>query len=158
MAVVWSNDGSGMSNGDTVRLYVNNVLELSTNTTWTVSDTKSVDIKFGGGISQLSTVTSDCYGSGIFDNIKVHNYCKTYFDLGKEGEEFLVKPTPNDFVEISTDNINFYGLGSQYLPVTFSGVSAGERKSVYVRSNKTIGFGESALSTGQLLVEWVLTV
>lgn len=153
---VWSNDGSFTDNGDTMRLYVNGVLNASSKEPWDLYDTKAALLKLGGPNTQLA-YNFDIWGGGIFENVKIYNYCKTDFNLGYEGIDKDIVYTPNDFLEISTDNVNFYGLGSINLPFVFEQVPAGESRTVYIRSNKTEKFLQSKL-TATLVVEWLSSV
>lgn len=156
IALVWSNDGRFMDNGDTVRLYMNGALICSGKTKWQVGDTKSALIKLGGATSQ-SAYNSDAYGSAIFDNLKIYNYCKTSFNTATEGVGTDISYTPNDFLEISADNVNFYGVGSSNLPLVFSQVPSGDFRTVYLRTYKDVRFKQSK-TTGSLLIEWTTTV
>jgi hypothetical protein len=97
------------------------------------------------------------FGSGIFDNVKIYNYPKTEFDINIEGVEKDLSFFPNDFIEISKNNIDFYGPGSANLPFEFLQVPAGETKTIYVRSNKNDNFKQSK-KTGSLIVQWLTTV
>lgn len=156
IALVWSNDGKFMDNGETLRFYIDGILTAVSRITWEVEDTKSVNIRFGGSNTQLA-YHADCYGSGIFDNIKIYNYCKTNFDINTEGVDKDITYTPNSFVEISDNNVDFYGVGSSQLPLTFLQVLAGSSRTIYVRTNKDEHFKQSK-KTGSLIVSWLTTV
>jgi hypothetical protein len=158
LAVVWSNDGYFMDNDDTMRLYINNNLAFSILDVWEVSDTKSANIRFGGTITEMA-LNSDSLGSAIFHNIKIYNYCKTSFNIIDEDiDQLELFPTPNDFVEISSDDNVFYGVGSSNLPLCFEQVPASGTRTVYVRSNKTDKFIHSNKKTANLDVEWQVIV
>jgi hypothetical protein len=156
IALVWSNDGSFMDNGDTIRLYINNELVSSSKFTWLLDDTKAAIIKLGGPNTQLA-YNFDIWGGGIFENIKIHNYCKTTFNINYEGVEKDLEYTPNDFLQISQDDINFYGVGSAELPFVFEQVPNGDSKTIYIRANKTERFKQSK-SSATLIVEWLSSV
>jgi hypothetical protein len=156
LAVAWSNDSKFMGNSNTVRFYINGKLLYTSDTQWDVSDTKSVNIKMGGGNTQLSYV-HDSYGAGIFDNIKIYSYAKSDFNINTESVEKDIVYTPNDFLEISSDNVNFYGVGSDQLPLIFEQVPSGDKKTVYIRSNKDYRFKQSK-KTASLIVNWLTTV
>jgi hypothetical protein len=156
LAVVWSNDGKFTDNKDTIRFYLNNELVYWTNTPWDVEDTKSAVIKLGGGNTQLA-LNQDTFGGGVFENVKIYNYCKTDFNISSEGIDKDITYTPNEFVEISSDNINFYGVGSDQLPITFQQVPTGSSRTIYVRSNKNDNFKQSK-KTANLVVGWLTTV
>lgn len=154
IGVVWNNTGTFMDNNNTIRVYINNKLALSTTETWEVSDLQGVTMRFGGNATDL-TYNNDCFGSGIFSNVKIYNYCKTNFDLTNEGISRKEHSyTPNDFVEISKDDISFYGVNSTELPFIFKNVPADEKKTIYVRSNKLDGFKDCNNKTGSVLIDW----
>jgi hypothetical protein len=156
IAVVWSNDGEYLDNGDTIRLYINGSLAARNNITWNVEDTKSISIRLGGANTQLA-LNNDPYGSAVFDNVKIYNYCKTSFNPNEEGIAKDKVYTPNEFIQISNDNINFYGVGSDQLPLVFSQVPAGASRTIYLRTNKNENFGRGK-TTANLIVEWLTTV
>jgi hypothetical protein len=156
VAFVWSHDGGFTDNKDTVRLYINNELMVTSKATWEVDDTKSEVIKLGGATAQTSP-NSDHYGSAIFDNVKIYNYCKTEFNIETEGVEKDISYTANEFLEISSDNITFYGMGSTSLPIVFQAVPAGTSKTIYVRPAKNDNFAQSS-NTANIIIEWLTTV
>jgi hypothetical protein len=156
VALVWSHNSKAMDNDQTLRLYINGELLYASNVQWAVSDTKSVNIKFGGANTQMSYV-HDAYGAGIFDNIKIYNYAKDSFKINTEGSARDVVYTPNEFLEISTDNTNFHGIGSSSLPFIFDQVPVGGSKTIYVRPNKNDNFTQSK-KTASLVVSWLTAV
>lgn len=157
IAIVWSNDGKYMDNGDTMRLYVNGEKAASSNVAWEVGDTKSTVVRLGGATTQLA-LNRDSFGSSIFNNIKIYNYCKTEFNPNEEGILKDKVYTPNDFIQISADNINFYGIGSDQLPITFSQVPSGESRTVYIRTNKNEDFVSCTKLSAPILIQWLTTV
>ena len=156
LAMMWSNDGSFTDNGDTLRFYINNELICKSRTTWEVEDTKSAILKLGGATTQMA-LNKDPYGSAIFDNVKIYNYCKTEFDINKEGVDKDIVYTPNEFLEVSSDNVNFYGVGSGDLPLIYPAVPAGDSRIIYVSSNKNENFAQSK-KTATLIIDWLTTV
>jgi hypothetical protein len=156
LAITWSNDSRFMDNDDTIRFYLNGELLCVGKATWEVGDTKSAVIRLGGCNTQMAA-NKNFFGSGIFDNVKIYNYPKTEFDINIEGVEKDLSFFPNDFIEISKNNIDFYGPGSTNLPFEFLQVPAGETKTIYVRSNKNDNFKQSK-KTGSLIVQWLTTV
>ena len=80
VALVWSNDGRFMDNGDTIRLYIGGILICASKVTWSVGDTKSAIVKLGGATTQMAH-NKDAYGSAIFENLKIYNFCKNEFNL-----------------------------------------------------------------------------
>ncbi len=156
IAISWSNDGNYMSNKDTFRFYINNTLMYISKKTWEVSDTKSALIKLGGGNTQFVS-NFETFGGGVFDNVKIYDYCKEVFNIDSEGIERDVSYTANDFTEISSDNINFYGVGSANLPIIFQAVPPGQKRTLYVRSNKNYLF-ENSTKTANIIASWLTTV
>jgi len=156
IAVVWSNDGEYLDNKDTMRLYINGSLAAKSNVAWIVEDTKSAVIKLGGSNTQLA-LNKEIFGSAIFDNVKIYNYCKTNFNPNEEGISKDRVYTPNEFIEISSDNISFYGVGSAQLPLVFSQVPSGASRTIYIRTNKTNDFGRNK-TTASLIISWLTTV
>ena len=156
LAIVWSNDSEFLDNNHTIRLYLNGLLTYASNVGWTVGDTKSVNIKFGGGNTQLA-YNREAYGSGIFDNIRLYKYAKTNFNINDESNTKDITYTPNQFLEISADNSTFYGVGSDQLPIIFEQVPVGTTKTIYIRSNKNDNFLQSK-KTASLIVQWLTTV
>jgi hypothetical protein len=158
LAMAWSNDGSKSDNGDTLRLYMNGTLIASSRTTWSVGDSKAASVKLAGPTVQgFSDYRNTFWGGGIFENVKIYNHFKTLFNIGAEGVDKDVIYTPNDFLEISQDNVNFYGVESDRLPFIFEQVPAGDSRIVYLRSNKTDKFKQSK-TTATLIVEWLSSV
>jgi len=156
IAFVWSHDGSFTDNKDTIRIYINNELIVTSKIAWRVNDTKSAVIKLGGATAQTAH-NSDTYGSAIFDNVKIYNYCKTEFNIETEGVEKDISYTANEFLQISENGTDFYGMGSTNLPIVFQAVPAGTSKTIYVRPAKNERFAQSP-NTASILVEWLTTV
>ena len=113
-------------------------------------------IKFGGGNTQFVS-NFETFGGGVFDNIKIYDYCKSAFNINDEGIEKDISYTANDFTEISSDNVTFHGVGSASLPLIFEAVPPGEKRTIYVRSNKTTFFKNST-KTANIIASWLTTV
>ena len=155
---VWSNDGRDIGDSnDTFRLYINNQIIMSSDTPWDVADTKSAFFKLGGGITQSEEVY-DTYSSAVYDNIKVYNYCKTDFNINDEDVTKDIKYLVENYIELSSDNINFYSVGDESLPLVFEQVPPGESVTVYVRANKAENFSLAEATTAQIIVEWLTSV
>ena len=150
LKVVWSHDGTGMNNNNTFRLYVNEKLMFSIDNQWAITSNFVSSIVFGGATTAM--VERDTNGSGIFFNIKVYNYCKIDEIVNNE-----IK-FPNDFLEISKDDENFYNLSSTELPLNFKGIDPGKEVTVYIRADKTSGFKDVNSSTGEIMLDWILIV
>ena len=132
------------------------VLAAKSNITWTVGDTKSMMIKLGGANTQLA-LNQDTFGSAVFDNVKIYNYCKTNFNPNREDILKDKVHTANEFLQISSDDVNFYGIGATQLPLVFSQVPSGESRTVYIRTNKNEYFKQSK-TTANLIISWLTTV
>lgn len=156
IGLLWSNDGSDIAGGYTMQLFINGILTLNSASTWEVSDTKLAFFKLGGGITQTSQVYND-HSNFIFENIKVYNYCKDSFSINTQDISGEYLYTPENFIEISKDNINFYGPGSEDLPLLFEQVPSQEQRVIYVRSKKDKNF-QSTSSNAQIIVDWLTTV
>jgi len=139
-----------------MRLYINGDIVAKSNVPWSVEDTKSAVIKLGGSNTQLA-LNKEIFSGAIFDNVKIYNFCKTNFNIGTEGIAKDIVYTPNEFLEISSDNTNFYDVGSDQLPIVFSQVPVGESRTIYVRTNKNKNFGKNK-TTANVLIEWLTTV
>jgi hypothetical protein len=133
MAIVWDNSGKYTDNGDTLKLYINGELLAFSKLQWNVTDSKFVTFKLGGAAAQLDN-NYDVFTSAVFDNLKIYNYCKTTFDINTQGITESTTYTPNQFMEISKDNLNFYGLGSGQLPLVFEAVPNGEKRRKLTRT------------------------
>jgi hypothetical protein len=156
IALAWSNDSEFMDNDHTLRLYLNGERVYASTIQWLVGDSKDVKIILGGKSTQLA-FNQESYGAGIFDNIKIYSYPRDNFDIYKEGIEKDITYTPNQFLEISGDGVNFYGRDSDQLPLVFEQVPAGDSRIIYLRSNKDDKFSQSK-KTANLVIQWLTTV
>jgi len=150
LKAVWSHDGTGMDNANTFRLYVNDEIMFSIDNKWAITSNFVSSIIFGGVTTAMAE--PDTKGSGTFFNIKVYNYCKID-SVENEKVKF-----PNDFLEISKDNSNFYKSSSNELPLKFKGVDPGKEVTLYVRTDKTSGFKDVTSKNGDIMLNWVLVV
>jgi len=156
IALVWSNDAEQMDNNDTIRLYINGNLYLRGKVTWDVGDSKNVLLRLGGGNTYLAN-NDDADGSAIFSEVKFYNYCKTEFEINKQVPTDVENLTPNDFVQVSKDDVEFYGTRSTELPLEFNQVAPGEKIPIYIRVDKT-RVDELDRLTGSINVEWKVPV
>jgi hypothetical protein len=156
IGLVWSNDGLDNSSGKTIQLFINGILTLNSNSTWEVSDTKLAFFKLGGGITQTSQIF-DTESNFVFENVKIYNYCKDSFNINTQNitDEYLY--TPENFIELSKDNSDFYGIGSNNLPIIFEQVPSQESVTIYIRTNKNNKL-KSTGSNAQIIVDWLTTV
>ena len=155
IAVVWSSFGTDMDNSDTLRLYVNNTLMISTQITWEVSDTKSSLLRLGGGSTFLAN-NNDEEGSAIFSNVKVYDYCKTEFNLNTHVPDNFDMVQGNAPILISKDGVTFYDYNSDALPIKYEEVPPGEKVRVYTRIDKTKKLRSS--DSGALEIDWEVIV
>jgi len=156
LALTWSHDGSEMSNVNTLRLFVNGIECLSSNSTWDISDNKGVLLRLGGGNSYLSTNDNDD-GSAIFSNVKIYNYCKEEFNLAEHTPIIYDALSANNFVRLSADDITFYNNTALELPLLFESVQPGEKIKVYTKVDKTKPELYNQF-TGTISVDWEVPV
>jgi len=157
LALVWGHDGTYMDNGDTVRFYIDGELILISKYTWEIEDTKSSSLILGGSSASIA-YNSDSYGGGVFNNLKIYNYCKTEFDINKLDVYGDLPTEPNEFLQISKDGINFYGNDDGVMPFVFDEVSAGTKIPIYIRTNKNEKFKSSNKKTGTIITSWIVAV
>jgi hypothetical protein len=141
MAFVFSNDGSSISSDkSTVRFYINNELIAKSNTTWQVQDNKYFNLTIGGqgilGPKARHWAQKTSSVAGVIGRLKIYNYCRTDFRdsvdaITSSEQESLI--SPDQLIEVSKDNLTFYSVGDEGLPLTFSGVEPDETVSVYTR-------------------------
>lgn len=163
-AFVFSNDGTGMDNGDTIRFYLNNQIVGSTNTTWDVVDPSLFRFTLGGDSPySIRATRSNIYSSSVdsvVSNLKMHNYCKTDYTDSLAGQslspEELVKPS--EMIEISKDNLTFYNVDSGELPLVYSDVADGAVATVYVRTSIPRGLTGKEKRTAALVASWDIGV
>lgn len=157
VALVWTNDGTGTDSGDTVVLYINGKKMMYSKTKWDVVDSKSSILRIGGGNTFLANM-NDAEGSGIFNNVKVYNYCKDSFNLNPYADNYsAVDNRPNDYIEVSKDGINYLTSTSDSLPLLYEGINAGEKVEVFTRVNKS-GTNKMTKHTGTIDIEWEVPV
>ena len=156
VALAWSHDGTEMSNNNTLRLFINGVECLSSNSTWGISDNKGTLLRLGGGNSYLSTNDNDD-GSAIFSNVKLYNYCKEEYDLNEQAPKIYDAASSNSFLRLSADNITFYGSTSVELPMVFEAIQPGDEVKVYTKVDKTKPELYNQF-TGTITVDWEVPV
>jgi len=157
LALVWDNTGTFIAGSkDTLRLYYDSKLMYSSTDKWDVFDSSPSLVRLGGS-PKGDCYESDAFGSGMFENVKIYNYCRTAFD-STVLEDVKNTYTANDFVEISDDDINFHGSSSSELPLVFENVPVSGTRTVYVRSSKDDNFSKSRGLTADVYVEWEVSV
>ena len=155
MGFVWSYDGTQIdSHGTTAALFINGVTIGTTTETWEVRDSKSSRLLIGGTLSQKAANRGTTSMWGVIDNLKVYNYCKSDFaDRNTEGYDTVDVLSPNSFLEISKDGVNFYDRDSAQLPLEYEDVPPGESRVVWVRTNIPADLTGKEQRTAQLIVE-----
>ena len=166
MAFVFSNDGTNIGNdGSTLRVYVNSVLIAKSTIIWKVSDEKHFNFIFGGQSLLMQKmqgfIPKSSSVDGVISNIKIHNYCKTDFrdsirSADIEGDILLTKPS--DLIEISKNNVTFYGVGDEELPFYFKNVPSNEVVPVYVKTTIPKGLTGKEKRTAEILGQWDIGV
>jgi len=164
-AIVFSNNGEHIdSDGSTIRVYVNNVLMAKSTQTWDLLDNKYFKFLLGGkGLLALkeNTYSTDTYSmSAVVSDLKIYNYCKLDFSDSIGGAEVeradLIKPS--ELIEISKDNLTFYKVGDNNLPLLYDFVPVGDSVPVYVRTSLPKGLTGKEQRTAALVAEWDITV
>jgi len=156
VAVVWSNSGKSMSNNDTLRLYINNMLVTSSKTTWSVNDSKSSLLRLGGGGTIVAN-NNDAEGSAIFSDIKVYSYCKDSFNIDNITSKELSNINSNALLQLSIDGLNFYDINSGKLPLKFSEIPPGGKATIYTMVDKN-NIDLVDKKTGTIDIEWEVIV
>lgn len=155
-AIVWSNDGSATDNGDTLRFYINGSKALASKYTWDVNDTKQMFVKFGGGGTQLSYTLASAFGAMFIENVKIYDFCKDSFDANDYQDEVELVD-PSEFLQLSDNDVDFYSVGNDNLPLVFKEIVPGGSKIIYVRSNRSKDKKMSGCS-GNILIEWAVSI
>jgi hypothetical protein len=166
LAFVFSNDGTGMGfDNSTIRLYVNNELMAKSYDTWEVNDDKYFNFMLGGqGLLVEKTQGFDPNSDAVdavVCRLKLHNYCKTDFsdsmpDYNGTFSKKLLKP--NNFIEISSDNVTYHKVGSADLPFFFENVPAGGSIPIWVKVHVPKGLTGHEKRTAELIGSWDIGV
>ncbi len=165
IAFVFSNTGEHIDNdGSTIRVYVDNFLIGKITDTWDISDNKYFKFLLGGksllALKEGSVTAETTSVGGVASNLKIYNYCKTDFSdvLNTEEIDEVKLKKPSELIEISKDNLTFYKVGSEDLPLAFSMVAPGTIVPVYVRPVLTRNLTGAERRTASLVAEWDVTV
>ena len=157
IAVVWDASGKHTDNGDTLRFYVNSDIAFSSKVSWEIKDNKSTTVKLGGGNSPLAYNYDVASGGGVFKDIKLYDYCKTDFSDYTDAASSAKVYTAEDYMLISKDNVNFYGKGSENIPLIFEKVPSRDSAKIYVKTIKDGTFKYSN-KTADLIITWLTSV
>jgi len=166
MAFVFSNNGTGISSdSSTIRLYFNNVLVAKINDKWEISDKKHFTFLFGGPSPLVKKATDYDYRSsavdGVLSRLRIYNYCKTDFTDSIRNDESLAQKSitkPNEFIEISDDNVTFHKIGSDQLPFFFEDVPAGDTVPIWVKIHLPKNLTGRERRTAKILGSWDIGV
>ena len=165
IAFVFSNTGEHIdSDGSTIRVYVDNTLIAKTTETWDISDNKYFKFIFGGkallSLKEESFTAETHSVDGIVGNLKVYNYCKTDFSdvQNTDAVDVVELKKPSELIEISKDNLTFYKVGSENLPLSFDLVAPGTVIPVYVRPIIPGNLTGAERRTASIVAEWDVTV
>jgi hypothetical protein len=166
MAFVFSNDGAGISSdGTTIRVYINNNMIAKSYITWKVCDDKHFNFILGGqgllvqkmqGFDYLSSAVD-----GVICRLKIHNYAKTNYSDYMTDDPYKVARSilhPNDFIEISRDNVTFTKVGGVDLPFVFKDVAVGEEIPIWVKILLPKELTGAEKRTAQVLGSWDIGV
>jgi hypothetical protein len=154
---IWSNDGTAIhSSGITAAIFINGWWIAFSTETWEIRDKKSTRLIIGGAVPQAPALQDPTSAWASIDNLKVYNYCKKdFFDKNIEDPEFSELLSPNEFIEISSDNVTFYNRDSSALPLTFEQVPVDESRRIWVRTNIPISLTGKEKRTADLQIEWL---
>lgn len=152
------------SDGSTIRLYINNVLQARVFNKWNPADSKYFKLILGGrSVGAVNQQSPQRFSSldAVISDLKICNYCKTDFskDMGSGSESQIILYNSSDFIEISKDNVTFYKVGAVELPLEFNEVSYMDERVIYIRSNF-----ENKILTGTedrvagLVVQWDIPI
>jgi len=158
-AFVFSNDGTGMGNSDTLRLYVNNILIDFVTTPWNVYDNRRFRFNLGGKAPFTINAENPAPGSsidGVISDLKIHNYCKVDFtdSLVGTNSDVVEMVRPSQLIELSKDNLTFYNVDSGELPFVFEEVPDNNEVIVYVRNNIPKGLTGDEKRTAGIIASW----
>ena len=164
VGLVFFNDGKNIdSDGSTFRLYVNNYLMFKSTEIWEVQDNKHfvfilggtapLNVKFGNYVETSSV-------DAVLSDFKIYNYCKTDFSKSMRNEvdlaDKLIKPS--NFIELSKDNLTYYKIRENGLPLVYENVAPGVSVPVYVRTDIPKGLTGKEIRTAGLKIAWDIAV
>ncbi len=176
VALVWSSDRQvrTQSGGNaSLVLYINGEPIFGTDQTWESVGAGGATVMFGGEVGQRFAATPDNSTSllftavptqpakntastwGLIENLKIYNYPKVDFsDINTADLRQTQLTTPSEMIEISIDGTNFFGVGSDQLPLSVQDVSSGESATVYIRTNIPKDLTGDENRDASLLVRW----
>lgn len=173
VAVVWDVLGRIGTVGATMQILINGEVIYGSTNTWDAIREGGATLMFGGEVGQgiaatphnqtattftaVPTLPQDNTASSwaLLENIKIYNYAKT--DFSDIYDQDLVRTQllkPSQMLEISLDNVNWYGAGSDSLPLVVQNVADGQSETVYMRSNLPKNLTGDESRDASLLVRW----
>jgi hypothetical protein len=176
VALVWDAERRVRSTtGDnaSLALFINGEPVFGTDETWDAVREGGATVVMGGEVGQRFAATPDNSTALLFtavptqpskntasswaliENLKIYNYPKTDFtDIYDEDLDRTQLVNPSEMIEISTDGVNFVGVGSAELPLTVENVPAGESVPVYIRTIIPRRLTGDEKRDASLLVRW----
>jgi hypothetical protein len=173
IAVVWDHKARIRPFNSSFAIYIDGQPVYGTDKTWRALREPGAAVVFGGEMGQKfaapplndtaltftpvpslpSKNTASCWG--LLENLKMYNYAKTDFSDRFEpelGRTQLVNPS--EMIEISTDNVNFVGAGSDELPLVVQDIPDGEGVTAYIRTKLPRDLTGDESRDASLLVRW----
>jgi hypothetical protein len=176
VALVWDAERrvrSATGDNASLALFINGEPVFGTDETWDAVREGGATVVMGGEVGQRFAATPDNSTALLFtavptqpskntasswallENLKIYNYPKTDFtDIYAEDLDRTQLVNPSEMIEISTDGVNFVGVGSAELPLTVEDVPAGESVTVYIRTIIPRHLTGDEKRDASLLVRW----
>lgn len=163
IAIVFSNTGENISSDNsTVKVLINNIEIGSAYNTWSINDNKLFKFILGGKppLAILEDVGNVTTGGvdGVISNLRIYNYCKLDYtdsiaaNWSESNTGELIQPS--EMIEISSDNVTFYKVDEEGLPLYFPLVPAGDTIPIYVRSIVPKGLSGAEKRTAGIVTMW----
>ncbi len=137
VAVTW--DFLGKKTTDSIRVYIDNVLSSSFSVeaiaTGNFQPNPDATLMLGGyawgGVTERRVSSVD----GTVSNLKLFNFAKSDFTFSMENEGIEAIRPPDDLIEISLDNEDYYGSSDRGrgLPLLIRNVAPGQTFNIYIR-------------------------
>ena len=172
-ALVWDANKGILPQRASLIMYIDGKPIYGTDITWRSLREGGNSVLFGGEVGQRfaasphnataltftpvptlpTTNTSSSWA--LLENIKIYNYPKTDFsDRNIKDITRTQELTPSEMIEVSVDNVNFFGVGSSSLPLRVPKVAPNTPTTVYIRTiiPKELSGRESR--DASLIVRW----
>jgi len=173
LAVSWDCNGGIDSTGNSVKIFKNGKEVYSSKVQWQSHNNKGITLFISGPspyyalyselvVSAGSTpifVGNNSSVGGIISDFTIYNYPKN--DFSDYLTQFSLADTSlvsaDEMIEISADNINFYGVKSGHLPLRLGAVAPGEDGIVFVRTIIPKNITGKEVRTTGLICQWETT-